>query len=146
MDYHHMFTEFNVGTARQACLNMEVRMRTEYYLSERKRLESECEKQADLLKARDAEVESLKAQLLLKETEAAEVARLCAQVFAAEATEKIHADEIDALKQRNVALESEKNFVNGKVTELQYSVSTKDLELKDLNVVVSSLKSQNDGL
>ncbi|GJT26132.1 hypothetical protein Tco_0906407 [Tanacetum coccineum] len=82
--------------------------------------DTKCEKQADLLKAMDAEVESLKVELLLKETKAAE--------------------------QRNVALKSEKNFVNGKVTELQSSVSAKDLELKDLNVVVSSLKSQNDGL
>ncbi|GJU32860.1 hypothetical protein Tco_1176449 [Tanacetum coccineum] len=122
MDYHHLFTEFNAGTARQACLNAKVRMRTEYCLSERKRLESECEKQADLLKAKADEVENLKAQLLLKETEAAEAARLSAQVSAAEATEKMHAAEIDALKQRN------------------------DLELKDLNVVVSSLRSQKDGL
>ncbi|GKC80973.1 hypothetical protein Tco_1136690 [Tanacetum coccineum] len=83
----------------------------------RKRLESECEKQADLLKARDAEVESLKAQLLLKETKDVEVAHLRAQ-----------------------------NSVDGKVTKLQSLISAKDLELKDLNVVVYSLKSQNDGL
>ncbi|GJU65885.1 hypothetical protein Tco_1247720 [Tanacetum coccineum] len=49
IDYHHLFTEFNVGTTRQACLNAEVR---------------------------DDEVENLKAQLPLKETEAAEAARL----------------------------------------------------------------------
>ncbi|GJZ78694.1 hypothetical protein Tco_0643531 [Tanacetum coccineum] len=146
MDYHHLFTEFNVKTARQACLNAEVRMRTEYCLSERNRLESECEKQADLLKARDDEVENLKAQLLQKETEAAEAARLRAQVSAAEATEKMHADEIDALKQRNVALENEKDSLDGKEMELQSSVTAKDLELKDLNVAVSSLRSQNDGL
>ncbi|GKE85108.1 hypothetical protein Tco_1558850, partial [Tanacetum coccineum] len=118
MDYHHLFTEFNVGTARQACLNAKVKMRTEYCLSERRRLESECEKQADLLKARDAEVENLKAQLLLKETEAAEATCLRAQVSAAEATEKIHANKIDGLKQRNVALENEKNSLDGKVAEL----------------------------
>ncbi|GJW63605.1 hypothetical protein Tco_0115489 [Tanacetum coccineum] len=146
MDYHHLFTEFNVGTARQACLNAEVRMRTEYYLSERKRLESECKKQAGLLKAKDDEVENLKAQLLLKEIEATEAARLRAQVSAAEATEKMHAAKIDALKQRNVALENEKDSLDGKVAELQSSVSAKDLELKDLNVVVSSLRSQKDGL
>ncbi|GJQ99645.1 hypothetical protein Tco_0522630 [Tanacetum coccineum] len=146
MDYHHLFTEFNVGTARQACLDAEVRMRTEYCLSERKRLESECGKQADLLKAKDEEVENLKAHLLLKEAKAAEAARLRVQVAAAEATEKMHADEIDALKQKNVALKTEKEFLDGKVTELQSSVSTKDLELKDLNVVVSSLRSQKDSL
>ncbi|GKF95066.1 hypothetical protein Tco_0287801, partial [Tanacetum coccineum] len=86
------------------------------------RLESECEKQVDLLKAKDDEIKNLKAQLLLKETEAAEAAHLRAQVSATEATEKMHAAEIDALKQRN------------------------DLELKDLNVAVSSLMSLKDGL
>nr|GFC33719.1 cold-regulated 47 [Tanacetum cinerariifolium] len=45
MDYHRLFIKFNVGTAHQACLNVKVRMRTEYCLSEWKRLESECEKQ-----------------------------------------------------------------------------------------------------
>ncbi|GKG45943.1 hypothetical protein Tco_0498389, partial [Tanacetum coccineum] len=58
----------------------------------------------------------------------------------------MHADEIDALKQRNVALENEKDSLDGKEMELQSSVTAKDLELKDLNVGVSSLRSQNDGL
>nr|GEW47966.1 putative transposase (putative), gypsy type [Tanacetum cinerariifolium] len=57
---------------------------------ERKRLESECEKPADLLKVRDEE--------------------------------------------KNVAFENEKGSLDGKVAELQSLVSTKDLELKDLNV------------
>ncbi|GJS20294.1 hypothetical protein Tco_0448926 [Tanacetum coccineum] len=70
------------------------------FVPERKRLESECEKQDDLLKARDEEVKNLKAQLLLKETKATEAARLCVQ----------------------------------------------DLKLKDLNVVVSSLRSQKHSL
>ncbi|GJU50161.1 hypothetical protein Tco_1219716 [Tanacetum coccineum] len=100
MDYHHLFMEFNIRTAHQACLNVE---------------------------ARDDDVENLKVQLLLKETKPAGAARLRAQ-------------------QRNVALENEKDSLDGKVTELQSLVSAKDLELKDLNVVVSSLKSQNDGL
>ncbi|GJR82774.1 hypothetical protein Tco_0153559 [Tanacetum coccineum] len=43
---------------------------------ERKRLESKCEKQADLLKARDGEIKNLKAQLLLKEAEATEAVHL----------------------------------------------------------------------
>ncbi|GJW14966.1 hypothetical protein Tco_0019099 [Tanacetum coccineum] len=150
MDYHHLFTEFNVGTAHQACQNTEVRMRTEYCLSERKRLESECEKQADLLKAKDDEVENLKAQLLLNETKATKAARLRAQVSAVEATEKMHAAKIDALKQRNVSLENEKDSLDGKVAELQSSVSDKDLELKDLNVYAlettcSGLRDQVSG-
>nr|GEX07145.1 hypothetical protein [Tanacetum cinerariifolium] len=90
MDYHHLFTKFNVGTVRQACLN--------------------------------------------------------AEDFVAEAAEKVHADEMDALKQKNVALENERDSLNEKIIELQSLVSAKDRELKDFNVVVSSFKSQNDGL
>ncbi|GJZ39736.1 hypothetical protein Tco_0586299 [Tanacetum coccineum] len=148
MDYQYLFIEFNVGIGRQACINInaEVRMRTEYCLSKRKRLESKWEKQADLLKAKDDEVENLKAQLLLKETKAAEAARLCAQDSVTEATEKMHVAEIDALKQRNVALENEKDSLDGKFVELQSLVSAKDLELKDLNVVVSTLSSYKDGI
>nr|GEV75436.1 hypothetical protein [Tanacetum cinerariifolium] len=134
MDYHHMFTEFNIRTARQACLNVEVKMRTEYCLCERKRLESECEKQTDLLKARDDEIENLKAQLLLKETKAAKSAHLMLKFLPLRPRRK-NSNEIDALKQRNVALKNEKESLDGKVAELQSSVSTKDLEQKDLNVV-----------
>ncbi|GKD70541.1 hypothetical protein Tco_1324631 [Tanacetum coccineum] len=61
MDYKQLFTEFNVVTARQVCLNAEVRMQSEYCLSERRRLKSECGRQADLLKSRDEEIENLKA-------------------------------------------------------------------------------------
>ncbi|GKC94195.1 hypothetical protein Tco_1159637, partial [Tanacetum coccineum] len=56
IDYEELFTEFRVGTTRQACLSTEVRMRTEYSLSERKRLESEYGRQADLLKSKDEEI------------------------------------------------------------------------------------------
>ncbi|GKA59267.1 hypothetical protein Tco_0758580 [Tanacetum coccineum] len=91
MDSHHLFTEFNVGTTRQACLNT---------------------------KAKDDEVESLKAQLLLMETKAAKATCLRVQVAAAEAMEKMHVDEIDALKRRNVVLENEKESLDGKKDSL----------------------------
>ncbi|GJX31541.1 hypothetical protein Tco_0241396 [Tanacetum coccineum] len=118
IDYHHLFIEFNVGTARQACLNAEVRMRTEYCLS----------------------------SATAEETKVTEAAHLRTQVSTAEATEKMHDAEIDALKQRNVTLKNEKESLDGKVAELQSSFFTKDLELKGLNAAVSSLRSQKDGL
>nr|GEY83792.1 hypothetical protein [Tanacetum cinerariifolium] len=107
----NMVVKSNMGTACQACLNAKVRMLTKYCLNERKRLESEYEKQVGLLKVRDAKIKSLKAQLLLKETETAEDVHLRAQVCVFEAVERMH-----------------------------------DLELKELNVVVSSLRFQKDGL
>nr|GFC31321.1 hypothetical protein [Tanacetum cinerariifolium] len=66
----------SVGTARQACLSTKLRMRTEYCMREKKRLESEFEKQTGLLKSQDEKIENLKAQLLLKEAESTKVALL----------------------------------------------------------------------
>ncbi|GKA92371.1 hypothetical protein Tco_0814296 [Tanacetum coccineum] len=143
MDYHHLFTEFNVGTARQACLNAEVRMRTEFCLSERTRLEVECGRQASLLKSKDEEIEVLKAQLTVKEAEAAEAIRLRAQIVA---MERVHTDEVNVLQHNNAVLESEKNTLNDKVMELQSSLSAKDLEAKELAATAAIAKSQNDSL
>ncbi|GJS64695.1 hypothetical protein Tco_0679259 [Tanacetum coccineum] len=112
--------EINSESLHESYLNAEVRMRTEYCLSKRRRLETECENQVDMLKARDEEIENLKAQLSLKEAEAAKAVHL--------------------------PLEGEKDFLNGKVTELQSSVTAMDLELKDFNATVTSLKSQNGSL
>ncbi|GJQ95573.1 hypothetical protein Tco_0006712 [Tanacetum coccineum] len=72
MDYDQLFAKFNVGVARHTCLGVEVRMRTEHILREKKKLEGRCSRQADLLKERDVEIVSLRAQLALKEAEAAE--------------------------------------------------------------------------
>nr|GEX78449.1 hypothetical protein [Tanacetum cinerariifolium] len=96
-------------------------------------------------------VKSLKAWLLLKETDAIEAIHLYARVSASKVTEKKHASEIDALKQKNVALKNDKGFLDGKVVKLQSLVSTKDLELKELNAVhelevtCSSLREQISG-
>ncbi|GJX28593.1 hypothetical protein Tco_0236672 [Tanacetum coccineum] len=122
IDYHHLFTEFNVGTARQACLNAEVRMRIEFCLSKRTRLEVEYGRQASLLKSKDEEIEVLKAQLTVKEAEAADAIRLRTQIVA---MERAHTDE---------------------VMELQSSLSAKDLEAKELAATVAIIKSQNDSL
>ncbi|GJV14569.1 hypothetical protein Tco_1359892 [Tanacetum coccineum] len=91
----------------------------ELFTDERRRLESECEKQVGLLRSRDKEIKNLKAQLLLKEVEVAE---------------------------KNMALEDEKKSLSGKVVELQSMISIKDRKLKDVDATITSLKSQNDGL
>nr|GEX37295.1 hypothetical protein [Tanacetum cinerariifolium] len=64
----------------------------------------------------------LNSETLHQEAEAMEVARLHAQVFAADATEKMCAAKIDALKHRNVALENEKDSLDGKVDDLMDQV------------------------
>ncbi|GKB54290.1 hypothetical protein Tco_0905043 [Tanacetum coccineum] len=124
----------------------EVRMRVEYNVKERRRLKSVVEKQDELLKTRDGEIEDLKAQLLLKETEAAEATRLRAQTSNLEAIEKSLQDEVNALKERNTILEKERNALDVKVMDLEALVVGKERDLTDLNAQLTSVKSQNDTL
>nr|GFA36658.1 hypothetical protein [Tanacetum cinerariifolium] len=62
--------------ARQISLNAEVRMRAAYNIREKRKLRVIVDEQGELLKAKDGEIESLKAQLLLKEAEATKAIRL----------------------------------------------------------------------
>nr|GEW73656.1 hypothetical protein [Tanacetum cinerariifolium] len=84
----YLFIEFNVGAARQISLNDEVRMRAEYNIREKRKLRAVVDEQAELLKVKYGEIESIKAQLMLKEAEAAEAIRLQAQVFKFKAAEQ----------------------------------------------------------
>nr|GEU78650.1 hypothetical protein [Tanacetum cinerariifolium] len=117
LDDSHLFIEFNVGAAPQMSLSVEVRMRAEYNVKEKRRLKSVVESQGELLKSREEEIESLKARLLLREVEAAKAIHLRAEAS---------------------------NFET--VTELETSVESKERELTDLNALVTSVKSQNDNL
>ncbi|GJX66851.1 hypothetical protein Tco_0302578 [Tanacetum coccineum] len=114
MEHDQLFTEFNVGAARQMCLSAEVRMRAEYNVKEKRSLKSEVEKQNELLKVKEEEIGNLKARLLLREAEAAEAICLRAEASNFEAVEKSLRDETIALKERNVILEKERNALDVK--------------------------------
>ncbi|GJW16967.1 hypothetical protein Tco_0024403 [Tanacetum coccineum] len=105
MEHDELFTEFNVGAARQISLNTE---------------------------AKDEEVASLKAQLLVKEAEAAEAIRLRA--------------EVQALADHNTVLEGEKSELDVKVANLVATVKVREQEVADLDGVVTSVKVYNDNL
>nr|GFB89949.1 hypothetical protein [Tanacetum cinerariifolium] len=85
-----------------------------------------------LLKSRCDEIESLKAQLLVKEAEAAKAVRL--------------RDEAQALREHNATLEKEKSELGVKVKDLAASVKVREQEVADLDAVVTSVKLHNDGL
>nr|GEZ03752.1 hypothetical protein [Tanacetum cinerariifolium] len=99
-------------------LSAKIRMHAEYNIKERRRLNSIVEEKDALLKAKDEEIGSLKAQLILKEAEAAKVVRLRAKTSNFEAVEK----------------------------SLLTSVEVKEQEVVDLDVMVTSVKLQNDNL
>ncbi|GKG54071.1 hypothetical protein Tco_0557594, partial [Tanacetum coccineum] len=95
MDYVQLFVEFNVGAARQTCLSSEVRLRLEHELRGRKIFEGKCAMQAGWLKERDANIANLKAQLSLKEAEAAEAIRLRGQIANNEVVKAVRASELE---------------------------------------------------
>ncbi|GJS99449.1 hypothetical protein Tco_0820619, partial [Tanacetum coccineum] len=146
MEHDQLFTEFNVGAARQMSLSAEVRMRAEYNIKERRRLKSVVEERDILLKARDEEIRSLNAQLLPKEAEAAKPIRLRTVASKFEAVEKSLQSEVEGLKEHNTTLEKEKNELDVKVVDLAASVKVREQEVADLDAVVASVKSQNDNL
>ncbi|GKG44683.1 hypothetical protein Tco_0486121, partial [Tanacetum coccineum] len=61
LSFLHLFTEFNVGAARQVSLSAEVRMHAEYNIREKRNLRAIVEEKDILLKAKGEEVDSLKA-------------------------------------------------------------------------------------
>ncbi|GKA95651.1 hypothetical protein Tco_0817746 [Tanacetum coccineum] len=123
---------------RYACL--------EYNIKKKRILGSVVDEQTELLKVRDGEIENLKAQLLLKEAEAAEAIRLRVEASNFETIEKALQDELRVLKDHNTTLEKEKSELDVKVADLVASVKVREQEVADLDAVVTSVKSQNDNL
>ncbi|GKA64426.1 hypothetical protein Tco_0764032 [Tanacetum coccineum] len=114
--------------ARQMSLSAEVRMHAEYNIRERRRLNSVVEEKNSLLKARNVEIETLKAQLLVKEAESAEAIRLRTEASNFEVVEKSLRDEVNVLKQQNAALEQESTDLGVKVADLAASVKVHELD------------------
>ncbi|GJU19280.1 gypsy type transposase [Tanacetum coccineum] len=107
-------------------------MNAEHTLRKKKILEEECAPQTSLLKEKDAEVASLKSQLLLKEAKVAEAIRLRGHVATVEATEALHVVELNLLKERNCALEARIRASEEKAAALESTTSVRDNELSFL--------------
>nr|GEW62887.1 transposase (putative), gypsy type [Tanacetum cinerariifolium] len=145
MEHEQFFTEFNVGAGRQMSLSTEVRMRVGYNIREKRRLESIVEKN-QLLKARDEEIENLKAHMMLKEAEVAEAIRLRVEASNFKVVEKSLRDEVNALNGRNTILEKEHNAQDVKVTDLEAAVVSKERELTDSNAQLTSTSQMRTSL
>ncbi|GKC60363.1 hypothetical protein Tco_1087961 [Tanacetum coccineum] len=127
--------KFNVGVAHQACFSTKVRLRYEHNYKERKKFKRKCQRQVDLLKEKDTEIANLKAQLSLKEAEAAEAIHLSSQVDAIKGTKAAQVDELNGLNERNSAFEEEKNALE----------HMRHLNLRMLlNVKASSFEAERD--
>ncbi|GJR58024.1 hypothetical protein Tco_1500186 [Tanacetum coccineum] len=119
MEHDQLFTKFNVGAAHQMSLSAEVRMCVEFNIREKRRLCSVVEEKYSLLKARDEEIRIV---------------------------EKSLQDEIKSLKEHNTALEKEKGVLDVKVVDLAATVKVREQEAADSDVMVTTVKLQNDRL
>nr|GFA10714.1 hypothetical protein [Tanacetum cinerariifolium] len=99
-------------------LSVEARMRVEYNIKEKRRLESE----------------------------ATEAIRFRAEASKFEAVERSLQGEVETLKEHNTILEKEKNELDVKVVDLAAFVEVREQEVADLDAVVTFVKSQNDNL
>ncbi|GJT45483.1 hypothetical protein Tco_0954198 [Tanacetum coccineum] len=107
MELDQLFTEFNVGAARQMSLSAEVRMRAEYNIKERRRLNSGAE--------------------------AAEAIHLRAEASKFKVVKESLRDEVKVLKEQNAALKQEKTNLSVKVADLAASVKVREQEVADLD-------------
>ncbi|GKA51125.1 gypsy type transposase, partial [Tanacetum coccineum] len=106
----------------EACFSAEVRLRSEHKYKEMMKFERKCQRQVDLLKEKDTEIANLKAQLSLKEAEAAEAIRLRSQVAAIEGTKVARVDELNSLKGWNTTLKGQVVYGFGWARSNDYKV------------------------
>ncbi|GJX39071.1 hypothetical protein Tco_0252374, partial [Tanacetum coccineum] len=119
-------------TSAEVCFSAEIRMRLEHELRGRKKFKGKYAMQANWLKEGDVEIASLKAQLSLKEVEAAEAIHLRGQIANVEAAEAARVNELKDLKEINAVLE-------GQVTDLESAAASKDAELTSSNSQVAKM-------
>ncbi|GKA25702.1 hypothetical protein Tco_0711811, partial [Tanacetum coccineum] len=106
--------------ARQMSLSVEVRIRAEFNIREKRRLSSF--------------------------SEAAEAVHLRAKASKFEVVEKSLQDEIKYLKERNTALEKEKGVLDVRVADLAATVKVREQKAADSDAMITTVKLQNDRL
>ncbi|GJX46658.1 hypothetical protein Tco_0271848 [Tanacetum coccineum] len=117
------------------------RMRAEHTLEKKGELEDKCAEQAAFLSERDVEIVYLKSLLSLKETEAAEAIRLRGQLTTVEAAFAAKDSELKDLKEKNFALEGERDVMSEKIATLESANAAKEAELASLSSQVAKLTS-----
>nr|GEW42196.1 hypothetical protein [Tanacetum cinerariifolium] len=116
MDHDQLFTEFNVGAARQISLNDEVRMRAEYNIR-KKKLKAVVDEQAELLKReRERERERERNELSVKVTDLSTSIKVREQEVA-------NLDQVTAVKSQNDNLVDQVHELEISSTGLQEKVA-----------------------
>ncbi|GJR72262.1 hypothetical protein Tco_0084627 [Tanacetum coccineum] len=134
MDCDQLYTEFNVGAARQICLGSEVRSCTEHELELKEKPNAKYVARGKLLEEKDSEILRLKSLLAKKEAEAAEV-------FSRSRPHLTQRTDISLLDSRATHLESALNDAKVACTEAGTKITSSASERDRLSSEVSSLRA-----
>ncbi|GJX07064.1 hypothetical protein Tco_0194996 [Tanacetum coccineum] len=146
MDYDQLYTEFNVGAARQVCLEAEVRSRAEHELELKEKLRVKYVACGRLLEEKDLEILKLKSKLAEKEAEAAEVIRLRDQVSSLSEEKSALTAEVSALKITVTQKDHDIYLLNSRATSLASTLDDAKVTCVEAGHKITSLASERDRL
>ncbi|GJR42445.1 hypothetical protein Tco_1310548 [Tanacetum coccineum] len=146
MDYDQLYTEFNVGAARQICLGSEVRSHAEHELELKEKLRAKYTAHGKLLGEKDLEILRLKSQLAEKEAEAAEVIRLRDQVSSLSGEKSTLAAEVSALKVTISQKDHDISLLDSRATHLASTLDDAKAACAEAGTKITSLASERDRL
>ncbi|GJZ42806.1 hypothetical protein Tco_0590061 [Tanacetum coccineum] len=146
MDYDQLYTEFNVGAARQVCLGAEVRSRAEHELELKEKLRVKYAARGRLLEEKDLEILELKSKLAEKEAEAAEVIRLRDQVSSLSEEKSALTAEVSALKVTITQKDHDISLLDSRATHLESALNDAQVACTEAGTKITSLASERDRL
>ncbi|GJS49908.1 hypothetical protein Tco_0600029 [Tanacetum coccineum] len=146
MDCDQLYTEFNVGAARQICLGSEVRSRAEHELELKEKLNAKYAARGKLLEEKDSEILRLKSQLAEKEAEAAKVIRLRDQVSSLSREKSTLTAEVSALKVTITQKDNDISLLDSRATHLASSLDDAKVACAEAGTKITSLASERDRL
>ncbi|GKA17672.1 hypothetical protein Tco_0697509 [Tanacetum coccineum] len=146
MDCDQLYTEFNVGAARQICLGSEVRSRAEHELELKEKLNAKYAARGKLLEEKDSEILRLKSQLAEKEAEAAEVVHLRDQVSSLSREKSALTAEVSTLKVTLAQKGHDISLLDSRATHLESALNDAQVACIEVETKITSLASERDRL
>ncbi|GJX14743.1 hypothetical protein Tco_0206501 [Tanacetum coccineum] len=146
MDCDQLYTEFNVGAARQICLGSEVRSRAEHELELKEKLNAKYAARGKLLEKKDSEILRLKSQLAEKEAKTAEVVRLRDQVSSLSGEKSALTAEVSALKVTITQKDHDISLLDSRATHLESALNDAQVACTEAGTKITSLASERDRL
>ncbi|GJS56707.1 hypothetical protein Tco_0651491 [Tanacetum coccineum] len=144
MDYEQLYTEFNVGAARQICLESKVRSHAEHELKLKEKLKGKYDARGRLLEEKDLEILRLKSLLVeeakkAKRAETTKVVRLRGQVFAL-------TGEVSVLKSTITQKDTDISLLDSRATYLKFALDDSKAACAEAGSLITSLTSEMDRL